>query len=169
MNRYTLSVLVENQPGVLSKVVALFCGAASTSTAWPGPAHDETVSCITIVVNGDEHTLEQVALLNKIIPVIKVRNLGLRGEFVSCGLALVKVQAEPEKLEGMMQLAKLVGAEAVDAAPGLVTYKIAGETEKIENFLRYAPPLRHPRDRPNRADRHREKRKITEVFQVIEP
>ncbi len=137
MNRYTLSVLVENQPGVLSKVVALFSRRGfNIHSLAVGPAHAETVSCITIVVNGDEHTLEQVEKqLNKIIPVIKVRNLGLRGEFVSCGLALVKVQAEPEKLEGMMQLAKLVGAEAVDAAPGLVTYKIAGETEKIENFL----------------------------------
>lgn len=137
MNRYTLSVLVENQPGVLSKVVGLFSRRGfNIHSLAVGPAHDETVSCITIVVNGDEHTLEQVEKqLNKIIPVIKVRNLGLPGEFVSCGLALVKVQVEPERIEGMMQIAKLVGAEAVDVAPGLVTYKIAGETEKIENFI----------------------------------
>ena len=135
--KHVLSVLVENRPGVLSRVTGLISRRGfNIHSLAVGPAHDETVSCITIVVNGDEHTLEQVEKqLNKIIPVIKVRNLGLRGEFVSCGLALVKVQAEPEKLEGMMQLAKLVGAEAVDAAPGLVTYKIAGETEKIENFL----------------------------------
>ena len=137
MNRYTLSVLVENQPGVLSKVVGLFSRRGfNIHSLAVGPAHDETVSSITIVVNGDEHTLEQVEKqLNKIIPVIKVRNLGLPGEFVSCGLALVKVQVEPERIEGMMQIAKLVGAEAVDIAPGLVTYKIAGETEKIENFI----------------------------------
>ena len=135
-----------------------------------GPAHDETVSCITIVVNGDEHTLEQVEKqLNKIIPVIKVRNLGLRGEFVSCGLALVKVQAEPEKLEGMMQLAKLVGAEAVDAAPGLVTYKIAGETEKIENFLDMLRPYGIREIVRTGQIAIEKKRKITEVFQVIEP
>ena len=114
MNRYTLSVLVENQPGVLSKVVGLFSRRGfNIHSLAVGPAHDETVSCITIVVNGDEHTLEQVEKqLNKIIPVIKVRNLGLPGEFVSCGLALVKVQVEPERIEGMMQIAKLVGAEA---------------------------------------------------------
>ena len=137
MNRYTLSVLVENQPGVLSKVVGLFSRRGfNIHSLAVGPAHDETGSCITIVVNGDEHTLEQVEKqLNKVIPVIKVRNLGLPGEFVSCGLALVKVQVEPERIEGMMQIAKLVGAEAVDVAPGLVTYKIAGETEKIENFI----------------------------------
>ena len=135
--KYTLSVLVENQPGVLSKVVGLFSRRGfNIHSLAVGPAHYETVSCITIVVNGDEHTLEQVEKqLNKIIPVIKVRNLGLPGEFVSCGLALVKVQVEPERIEGMMQIAKLVGAEAVDIAPGLVTYKIAGETEKIENFI----------------------------------
>ena len=79
--------------------------------------------------------MEQVEKqLNKIIPVIKVRNLGLPGEHISSGLALIKVQCEPERIEGLMQLAKLFGAEAVDIAGGLVTYKIAGETEKIENF-----------------------------------
>lgn len=136
MSRYTLSVLVENQPGVLSKVVALFSRRGfNIHSLAVGPAHDETVSCITIVVNGDEHTVEQVEKqLNKIIPVIKVRNLGLPGEHISSGLALIKVQCEPERIEGLMQLAKLFGAEAVDIAGGLVTYKIAGETEKIENF-----------------------------------
>ena len=137
MNKYTLSVLVENQPGVLSKVVALFSRRGfNIHSLAVGPAQDETVSCITIVVNGDEHTVEQVEKqLNKIIPVIKVRNLGQAGEHVSCGLALVKVQCETDRIEGMMQIAKLVGAEAVDIAPGLVTYKVAGETEKIENFI----------------------------------
>ena len=136
MSRYTLSVLVENQPGVLSKVVALFSRRGfNIHSLAVGPAHDETVSCITIVVNGDEHTVEQVEKqLNKIIPVIKVRNLGLPGEHISSGLALIKVQCEPERIEGLMQLAKLFGAEAVDIASGVVTYKLAGETEKIENF-----------------------------------
>ena len=136
MSRYTLSVLVENQPGVLSKVVALFSRRGfNIHSLAVGPAHDETVSCITIVVNGDEHTVEQVEKqLNKIIPVIKVRNLGLPGEHISSGLALIKVQCEPERIEGLMQLARLFGAEAVDIASGVVTYKLAGETEKIENF-----------------------------------
>ena len=142
MSRYTLSVLVENQPGVLSKVVALFSRRGfNIHSLAVGPAHDETVSCITIVVNGDEHTVEQVEKqLNKIIPVIKVRNLGLPGEHISSGLALIKVQCEPERIEGMMQLAKLFGAEAVDIASGLVTYKLAGETEKIENFAEAIKP-----------------------------
>jgi acetolactate synthase-1/3 small subunit len=47
----------------------------------------------------------------------------------------VKVQCETDRIEGRLQIAKLVGAEAVDIAPGLVTYKVAGETEKIENFI----------------------------------
>lgn len=137
MNRYTLSVLVENHPGVLSKVVALFSRRGfNIHSLAVGPAQDETISCITIVVNGDEHTVEQVEKqLNKIIPVIKVRNLGRSGEHVSCGLALVKVQYETDKIDGMMKIADLAGAEAVDVAPGLVTYKIAGETERIENFI----------------------------------
>ena len=135
--KYTLSVLVENQPGVLSKVVSLFARRGyNIDSLAVGTTEDTTMSRMTIVGQGDDHILEQVEKqLNKVIPVIKVRNLGLPGEFVSCGLALVKVQVEPERIEGMMQIAKLVGAEAVDVAPGLVTYKIAGETEKIENFI----------------------------------
>ena len=135
--KYTLSVLVENQPGVLSKVVSLFARRGyNIDSLAVGTTEDTTMSRMTIVGQGDDHILEQVEKqLNKVIPVIKVRNLGLPGEFVSCGLALVKVQVEPERIEGMMQIAKLVGAEAVDIAPGLVTYKIAGETEKIENFI----------------------------------
>ena len=137
MNRYTLSVLVENQPGVLSKVVGLFSRRGfNIHSLAVGPAHDETVSCITIVVNGDEHTLEQVEKqLNKIIPVIKVRNLGLPGEFVSCGLALVKVQVEPERIEGMMdkvvegfekQLDRLFENDAMD---------ITTDVEVLERML----------------------------------
>ena len=135
--KQTISVLVENQAGALNRITGLFSRRAfNIESLAVGVTDDPTISRITIIVDSGNSVVEQVEKqLNKIIPVIKVRNLGLRGEFVSCGLALVKVQAEPEKLEGMMQLAKLVGAEAVDAAPGLVTYKIAGETEKIENFL----------------------------------
>lgn len=143
MNRYTLSVLVENQPGVLSKVVALFSRRGfNIHSLAVGTAEDETVSRITIVVNGDAHIIEQVEKqLNKLIPVIKVRNLGLQGgAFVSAGLALVKVQCDTQSIAGLMQIAKLTGAEAVDIAPGLVTYKMAGETEKIDAFLDMVRP-----------------------------
>ncbi len=142
MDRYTLSVLVENRPGVLSKVVALFSRRGfNIHSLAVGPVQDGSVSCITIVVLGDAGTVEQVEKqLNKLVPVIKVRNLGRPGEALSCGLALVRVQCEAERLGEVMQIARLVGAEAVDAAPGAVTYRIAGEAEKIDSFLEMLRP-----------------------------
>lgn len=140
MNRYTLSVLVENEPGVLSKVVALFSRRGfNIHSLAVGPAEDETVSRISIVVNGDAKIIEQVEKqLNKLIPVIKVRNLGQ--DFVSAGLILVRVQCEPQSIEQLMQIAKLMEAKAVDVVPGFVTYQLMGEADKIDAFLEMLRP-----------------------------
>ena len=142
MNRYTLSVLVENRPGVLSKVVALFSRRGfNIHSLAVGPVQDGSVSCITIVVNGDAHLVEQVEKqLNKLIPVVKVRNLGRPGEAISCGLALVRVQYEPERLEELMQVAKLIEAEVMDAAPGVITYRLVGEADKLDRYLEMLRP-----------------------------
>ena len=135
MNRYTLSVLVENQPGVLSKVVGLFSRRGfNIHSLAVGPAHDETVSCITIVVNGDEHTLEQVEKqLNKIIPVIKVRSLG--PDAVTAELLLVKVACDPATLGKVNEIAALMKAEVADVSKSTVTLKYAGEHERCETLL----------------------------------
>lgn len=135
MERYTLSVLVENRPGVLSRVVALFSRRGfNIHSLAVGPAEDETVSRITIVVLGDAQIIEQVEKqLNKIVPVLKVRNLGR--DFVSAGLVLVRVQCEMQNAERLMQVAKLFEAKLVDIAGGAVTYQMAGETERINAFL----------------------------------
>ena len=76
--KYTLSVLVENQPGVLSKVVSLFARRGyNIDSLAVGTTEDPTMSRMTIVGQGDDHILEQVEKqLNKVIPVIKVRSLG---------------------------------------------------------------------------------------------
>lgn len=142
MNRYTLSVLVENRPGVLSKVVALFSRRGfNIHSLAVGPVQDGSVSCITIVVNGDAHLVEQVEKqLNKLIPVVKVRNLGRPGEAISCGLALVRVQYEPERLEELMQVAKLIEAEVMDASPGVITYRLVGEADKLDRYLEMLRP-----------------------------
>ena len=93
--KYTLSVLVENQPGVLSKVSGLFSRRGfNIDSLAVGVTEDPAISRITIVVDGDEHIVEQVEKqLNKLIAVIKVKNLTTSGSYVSCLLMLVKVLA----------------------------------------------------------------------------
>ena len=91
--KYTLSVLVENQPGVLSKVSGLFSRRGfNIDSLAVGVTEDPAISRITIVVDGDEHIVEQVEKqLNKLIAVIKVKNLTTSGSYVSCLLMLVKI------------------------------------------------------------------------------
>lgn len=140
--KYTLSVLVENQPGVLSKVVALFSRRGfNIDSLAVGTTEDDSISRITIVVNGDEYIIEQVEKqLNKIIPVIKVRNLTKLGEFTVSGLILIKVGCEPKDIEEILRISKLMEATVVHVSPKTVTLRFAGEEEKISTLLEMLRP-----------------------------
>ena len=109
--KYTLSVLVENQPGVLSKVVSLFARRGyNIDSLAVGTTEDPAMSRMTIVGQGDDHILEQVEKqLNKVIPVIKVRSLG--PDAVTAELVLVKVACDPQTLGKVNQIAALMKAE----------------------------------------------------------
>ena len=91
--KYTLSILVENQPGVLSKVSALFSRRGfNIESLAVGITENHAISRITIVVDGDEHIVEQVEKqLNKLIAVIKVKNLTAAGDYISFILMMIKV------------------------------------------------------------------------------
>ena len=96
--KYTLSVLVENHPGVLSKVSGLFARRGfNIDSLAVGITEDPAISRMTIVVNGDEYIVEQVEKqLNKVIPVIKVKTLP-EGEYISRELSLVKVSCHSKQ------------------------------------------------------------------------
>ncbi len=132
--KYTLSVLVENQPGVLSKVVSLFSRRGyNIDSLAVGTTEDPTVSRMTIVGEGDDRILEQVEKqLNKVIPVIKVRSLG--EDFVSAELMLIKIACEAQSFGEINQIASLMKAEVADVSKGTVTLKFAGEHEKCETL-----------------------------------
>lgn len=133
--KYTLSVLVENQPGVLSKVVSLFARRGyNIDSLAVGTTEDPTMSRMTIVGQGDDHILEQVEKqLNKVIPVIKVRSLG--PDAVTAELLLVKVACDPATLGKVNQIAELMKAEVADVSKSMVTLKYAGEHERCETLL----------------------------------
>lgn len=140
--KYTLSVLVENQPGVLSKVSGLFSRRGfNIDSLAVGETEDPTMSCITIVVDGDEHIVEQVEKqLNKVIQVIKVRNLTEHGNFLSCELALIKVSCTHKQRPEIMQIAGAMRARVVDVATSSITLQAAASTEHIEALVNLLRP-----------------------------
>jgi acetolactate synthase-1/3 small subunit len=140
--KYTLSVLVENQPGVLSKVSGLFSRRGfNIDSLAVGETEDPSISCITIVVDGDEHIVEQVdKQLNKVIQVIKVRNLTEHGNFLSCELALIKVSCNYKERTEIMQIAGAMQAKVVDVATSSLTLQIAADSDHIESLTNLLRP-----------------------------
>jgi acetolactate synthase-1/3 small subunit len=135
--KYTLSVIVENHPGVLSKVVALFSRRGfNIDSLAVGTTEVESLSRITIVVNGDTHTVEQVEKqLNKIIPVIKVKNLTKNGRYLSAGLVFIKIGFDPQKIDELMKISQITGAVVDDVSDKAVIIRYSGESSKMENLI----------------------------------
>ncbi len=137
----TISVLVENQPGVLSKVVGLFSRRGfNIDSLAVGTTEDKTISRITIVVNGDSYIIEQVEKqLNKLIPIIKVKTLE-EGGYISRTLSLVKVSASAKTRPELMKLAELMGARIVDVSRNSLTLEFADTPERTEVFMSLVRP-----------------------------
>lgn len=140
--KYTLSVLVENQPGVLSKVSGLFSRRGfNIDSLAVGITEDTAISRITIVVDGDDYVMEQVEKqLNKLIPVIKVKRLNDTGSFISCELSLIKVSCTPQYRPEIIQITELLGGCVVDVSLTSLTIQFADTTEKTETLLSLLKP-----------------------------
>ncbi|MCH3973036.1 MAG: acetolactate synthase small subunit [Oscillospiraceae bacterium] len=134
--KHTLSVLVENQPGILSKVAGLFSRRGfNIDSLAVGVTEDPTVSRMTIVVDGDEHMVEQVEKqLNKLIQVIKVRVLE-PGRFISRELSLVKVSCRTGDRGDVMKIAELMQARIVDVTTSTLTLQFCDTDERTETLL----------------------------------
>lgn len=141
MERYTLSVLVENQAGVLSRVVGLFSRRGfNIHSLSVGTTQDDSVSRITIEVNGDAQTVEQVSKqLSKIVEVIKIKTLR-NHEIVKRGLALVKVKVSPKTRSEVIEITTVFRANIVDISPNTLTVEITGHDRKIGAFIDLVEP-----------------------------
>ena len=139
--QYTISILVENQPGVLYKVSGLFARRGfNIDSLAVGETEDHTISRITIVVDGDEYMLEQVEKqLNKVIPVIKVRVLQ-PGSFYSCYLSLIKVSSNAQQRAEGMKIAELMNAQIVDVATDCLTLQFTDSVERTETLISLLKP-----------------------------
>ncbi|MCL2595507.1 MAG: acetolactate synthase small subunit [Promicromonosporaceae bacterium] len=141
MSRHTLSVLVENKPGVLARVAGLFARRAFNihSLAVGTTEHDE-VSRITLVVDVDNSPLEQVIKqLNKLVHVIKIVELD-RDASVLRKLLLVKVRADQQTRSGVLEVVNLFRAHVVDVGPDAVVIEAIGPNAKLEALLAALEP-----------------------------
>jgi acetolactate synthase I/III small subunit len=141
MSRHTLSVLVENQPGVLARIAGLFSRRGfNIDSLAVGPTEHADVSRMTIVVNVEELPLEQVTKqLNKLVEVIKIVELDPVVS-VQRELLLVKVGADTQTRSHILETVQLFRAKVVDVAPDAVTIEATGNVDKLEAFLRVLEP-----------------------------
>lgn len=130
--KHTLSVLVENHAGVLSRVAGLFSRRGfNIDSLAVGETMDPGISRITIVVKGDEYTVDQVSKqLNKLVDIIKIK-VFKPTEYVGRELVLIKVNAPSENRSEIMQLAGIFRANIVDVSKETLTVEISADQEKI--------------------------------------
>ena len=142
MSRHTLSVLVENKPGVLVRIAGLFSrrGFNIDSLAVGQTEHQE-ISRMTIVVNCDERPLEQVTKqLNKLVNVLKIVELE-QGFAVQRELILIKVRADTESRSKVLETVQLFRANVDDVALDAVTVEATGNREKLDALVRVLEPF----------------------------
>jgi acetolactate synthase I/III small subunit len=141
MSVHTLSVLVENRPGVLARVSGLFSRRGfNIESLAVGPTEHPEVSRMTIMVSVEGAALEQVTKqLNKLINVIKIVELDDK-QSVSRELLLVKVKADEHTRPHVLQIVELFKARVADVGPEALVVELAGRPEKLEALLRMLEP-----------------------------
>jgi acetolactate synthase I/III small subunit len=142
MSKHTLSVLVENKPGVLARIAALFSRRGfNIDSLAVGPTEHPSVSRMTVVVDVEDQPLEQVTKqLNKLVNVIKIVELD-PGQSVQRELLLLKVKADLESRSHVLETVNLFRAKVVDVAPDAVTIEATGSPDKLDALLRILEPF----------------------------
>jgi len=144
VRRHTLAVLVDNEFGVLARVIGLFSGRGYNieSLTVAEVEHDKNLSRITIVTSGTEMVVEQIKkLLDKMVPVYKVHDLTVEGAHVERELALVKVAGEGIDRIEALRVADIFGARAVDSTNSSFVFEVTGASEKIDSFIKLIQPF----------------------------
>jgi len=144
VRRHTLAVLVDNEFGVLARVIGLFSGRGYNieSLTVAEIEHDKQRSRITIVTSGTEMVIEQIKkLLEKMVPVYKVHDLTVEGAHVERELALVKVVGEGNDRIEALRIADIFRSRVVDSTNNSFVFEITGASEKIDAFIGLMQPL----------------------------
>jgi acetolactate synthase I/III small subunit len=140
--KHILSILVENKPGVLTRIAGLFARRGfNIDTLAVGPTDDPTLSRITLTLDGAMHPIDQVTKqLHKLVNVIKIRDLEPT-ETVARELALFKVSADGAQRAEVMQICEIFRGKVVDVTKRSIIVEVTGTTDKVEAFERMARPF----------------------------
>jgi acetolactate synthase-1/3 small subunit len=141
---HTIAVLVDNEPGVLARVIGLFSGRGynieSLTVAQVNAR--EKLSRITIVTSGTRMIIEQIkAQLSRLVPVHSISDLTDEGPYVGRELALIKVAGRGESRVESLRIADIFRARAVDSTTESFVFEMTGSTEKIDAFIKLMEPL----------------------------
>jgi len=141
---HTMSVLVDNEPGVLARVIGLFAGRGYNieSLTVSETEHEAHLSRITIVTTGTPMVIEQIKnQLDRIVPIHSVTDLTVLGSPLERELALLKVAGTGEKRVEALSLAEAFHAQVIDSSTGHFVFEITGEQSRIEEFIALMQPL----------------------------
>jgi acetolactate synthase-1/3 small subunit len=140
----TLSVLVDNEPGVLARVIGLFSGRGYNidSLTVTETEHEKHLSRITIVTRGTPDVIEQIKhQLERLVPIHHVHDLTLEGSSLERELALIKIFGKGERRIEALRLAEIFRANVIDASTEHFVFEITGRTSKIEQFIQIMTEL----------------------------
>jgi len=134
--RHIISILLENEPGALSRVVGLFAQRGyNIETLTVAPTEDETLSRLTMTTTGDERKIEQITKqLNKLIEVVKLVDLS-EGPHIERELMLIKVKAIGAQRAEIKRTADIFRGQIVDVSPNVYTIQLTGTSDKLEAFI----------------------------------
>ena len=134
--RHTISVLVQNKFGVLTRVAGLFSGRGfNIDSLNVAPTHDPSMSRMTIITRGDDATLDQIVKqLNKLVDSLEVQDFR-DGEYVDRELVLVRIGVDSQSRAEVMQITDIFRAKIVDVQPSSLTIEITGSEAKLSKLL----------------------------------
>src|SRR5207248_8272255 len=144
IEQHTLSVLVDNEPGVLARVIGLFSGRGYNieSLTVSETEHQAHVSRITIVTTGTPNVIEQIRhQLQRMVPVHSVADLTVQGNAIERELAMEKVAGKGAKRVEALRLADAFRARVIDATTESFIFELTGKTDKVEQFILLMIPL----------------------------
>ncbi|MGD9744553.1 MAG: acetolactate synthase small subunit [Dongiaceae bacterium] len=144
IERHTISVLVDNEPGILARVVGLFSGRGYNIESLTVAEVDakEHFSRITVVTNGTPMIIEQIkAQLNRLVPVHKVSDLTIEAPSLERELALIKVRGTGEKRVESLRIADIFRARVVDSTIESFVFEMTGSSDKLNAFINLMQPL----------------------------
>jgi acetolactate synthase I/III small subunit len=144
IERHTIAVLVDNEPGVLARVIGLFSGRGYNIESLTVAEVDRTenLSRITVVTNGTRMIIEQIkAQLSRLVPVHKIHDLTDEGPSVEREMALIKVAGRGESRIESLRLADIFRAKVIDSTTESFVFELTGSTEKLNAFITLMQPL----------------------------